>query len=886
VRHGLAWRFVKDANILVNISSQTARTIWQIFSPVEDSHHIHAVLDTNTQFLHIHLPRLQLEFYIEHGDHRIQSRQYRGMTVDPVQSMGTLVGLTSKLILSPVTPVEDRLVLIPVPRTFGPHTITCVCVPKQHHVSVKIDKNEAHKVFAYSLDVSLGRVLESGDVQRRLFLAFLHALTSHCLPDLLTGYTGTESALNILQSAAVHSFEYLSEDNVDLLHEIAALSPLRSFYPKHLMDMQHIRWTKRLPALSQHPQLFEYTMGIIKQAQTMSLFYPDHKPNISSWESSNIHLEARDAIRASTFRVCGFGASPHTSSKDVSYKSRDVFTLSERGQRAHTAATLIVRNRAALTTNVHNLKSTLMQSQFKSSSVSGGSDSFDPSVLRFDSKWLGDSASAIRQHWCNLHRTLPAALGSCNDYNIMAWLSTMAFAKSADMCVLQAFAAFYRSQALATVKPPSAIAFNLSDGSVWVQGTIELLVRNHAKSFDDSAESRLPKRGTEIDDDHIIRIENLFQKRLNEAVDTCVTYLKQQWPCANPAAPTTTKIFTYVNISSAMPGITAKFATWHRNRRFEEYLLKTSDLISQQTVLAVASPRPVHSALLEIHNMRGGSTIFGRDRVFSAAPPIVSRENVLTISKSTLSPPCEPSVTVQENQTSLHHDENHSCLEQLCGDLETLATSKCEKDYVKALRTSCTSLENLQTSITNIHSTYSGDRLHDIFQKYLDNCKEYFQTLNSALAEAVAGNDSLSGEIGLLVQHSPRISPTFWLGQLHCDRFDTLPGPWKTFILEYGLAVTQLHRAQRLLALYKKPVDLIEELGHVGHSNWSPSDHPETLLLEAESSILIRKEQEFIASQMRGSKNADNTVLQLLMGGGKSSTIVPMLAAYLGDKKK
>jgi hypothetical protein len=79
--------------------------------------------------------------------------------------------------------------------------------------------------------------------------------------------------------------------------------------------------------------------------------------------------------------------------------------------------------------------------------------------------------------------------------------------------------------------------------------------------------------------------------------------------------------------------------------------------------------------------------------------------------------------------------------------------------------------------------------------------------------------------------------------------------------------------------------DLIEEFSHAGHKNWKPKEFPEILLLEAESGILIRAEQEEIASEMR---NADvgNIVLQLLMGGGKSSTIVPMLAAYLSNKEQ
>jgi hypothetical protein len=158
--------------------------------------------------------------------------------------------------------------------------------------------------------------------------------------------------------------------------------------------------------------------------------------------------------------------------------------------------------------------------------------------------------------------------------------------------------------------------------------------------------------------------------------------------------------------------------------------------------------------------------------------------------------------------------------------------------------------------------------------------------LNRALTQAVITNGSLIDQMDVRTQHSPRISPILWLAQLHCDNFNVLSKHWKLVIIEYGLAITQVHRAQRLLAVSGKPVDLAEELRHVGHSNWNPEEFPEMLLLEAESGITIRREQEFIASQMRNPKDGKNIVLQLLMGGGKSSTIVPVLAINFTNKRE
>jgi hypothetical protein len=56
----------------------------------------------------------------------------------------------------------------------------------------------------------IGRLMDNGSLHSKLFLAYLHALTSFCLPDPLLQRTGTELALSILRSAAVRSFDRLT----------------------------------------------------------------------------------------------------------------------------------------------------------------------------------------------------------------------------------------------------------------------------------------------------------------------------------------------------------------------------------------------------------------------------------------------------------------------------------------------------------------------------------------------------------------------------------------------------------------------------------------------------------------------------------------------------
>jgi hypothetical protein len=149
------------------------------------------------------------------------------MVVDVNQDLGTLVGLVSKLVLRGKDE-EGRMILNPLPRKFEVDSVKYAKVSNPHHAEITIPRQHAGKICAYTLDTTLRRIIASGDMQSKLFLAYLHCLTSHCLPGPFTGYAGTETALTILSSAATRSFESLTTENVSLLTSIAKLTPERT----------------------------------------------------------------------------------------------------------------------------------------------------------------------------------------------------------------------------------------------------------------------------------------------------------------------------------------------------------------------------------------------------------------------------------------------------------------------------------------------------------------------------------------------------------------------------------------------------------------------------------------------------------------------------------
>jgi hypothetical protein len=875
VRQDSSWQLVNGNIVLLSMFGPTSIAMSKVFSPLDSRFYIHTTFNTSIRSISISLPRLHLDFFIDPHDDRIQSYQYRDMFVDPDQNIGVLVGLNSKMVLKPKKSSENRVVLVPVPRTYGLSSISFAEASDHCYVSVKIGRNDACGVYAYSLDTTLGRVLSDGDVQRKLYLVLLHALTSHCLPDLLTGQTGTESALQALQSASLRSFEYLTTSNVELLKYIASIAPIRAYYPSNLQVMQQVEWNSNLPVLSQHPHLRLYCKSVIDQAGEMGLFYPENVPNISDWEISNSLLDARDMIRSSTYRIWNSGGDLFTSTKDVDCDARDVPPMTKRGQRAYTAATLMLRDDANLHSKVLELKETLTRKYFGANIVqgyvTGGTN--ECVNLQFDAKWLADMATIVRAKWCNLHRTLSNGSYYHNEFDLAAWLSTMAFSETADMDVVQAFATFYHRGAASAIPAPTATHFDLAQGDQWQEAEVRYIIESCPTSFELSREARLTREPYETHNQHHARIKSLFYAQRDRAINSLVAALEQQWPCAEPVRPVPSDLDEYVNVPDAMLRIAAIFSDWYHNRGFTKYLDRVSLLMEQQDAVAVTLPQ-YYALTPLVHPVLGAEKrFFGIAALFDKDPPIA---------RSMASPaePCLP-VTTQHVQSLTPATR----VQGLCTRLQSYAKAQCEKHYVEALRASCTSLEGrLQTALVK-SSTWSNDHTQELLRSYLSACRYHFNNMTTMLTQQVTRNSSCSDETGVHVQHSPRLTPTFWLSQLHSDRFIDLSEAWKDTIVEYALAITSLHRAQRLLALSDKFADLIEEFSHTGHSNWKPKDFPEILLLEAESGILIRPEQEDIASHMRD-PGAHNVVLQLLMGGGKSSTIVPMLAAHFSNKEQ
>jgi len=226
---------------LIDLHTPTAKAVSTVLSPLEQATHIHITLNCETKVLEVHLPRLKLDFFLRKGATQLESKQFRGMTVDPNQSIGTLIGLVNKLVLRSNTG-SSRSVIVP----HGDVRFEL----DGHHVRVHIDTSAQHLSYhLYHINSQLGRLVDNGNLKSKLIKCYLHAVTAHCLTDELTGRTGTEEALHNLASPSVQSSLRLDQIEIDLLVLLARLTPRRHYYPRHLRVMQEVKW-ERLSSIS------------------------------------------------------------------------------------------------------------------------------------------------------------------------------------------------------------------------------------------------------------------------------------------------------------------------------------------------------------------------------------------------------------------------------------------------------------------------------------------------------------------------------------------------------------------------------------------------------------------------------------------------------------
>ncbi|KAG8707402.1 hypothetical protein FRC11_007468 [Ceratobasidium sp. 423] len=477
---------------LVGIHSPAFKSISRSISPLECDRYLH-ITRAADGLVEVELPRMKLSFFINE-DNQLESRNFRGQVLDENQSAGTLFGLKNQLLLRAKGGIaqslpRSRSVLIPDGEiSFTVHV---------HHVSVSIafDSRRDVDVYRYKVDQDLGYLATDAGLTSRLFKIYLHALTSHCLPDPLTGRTGTEEALHELSQASTSSFEQINLKQAGLMKSIGLLTPKRKYYPEHLKCMQTTHWID-LPSLSQHFAFSSAASAVLRRADTLQLFHPlEFKLGeyIAALETSDTLLK-RAARRSAVYYpsdMTGYITQiiDSTAVLDSVCPGRDSLggEWEEAGQAASWASGLAYQNWGNPVFKPYNLVS--LAKSWRTLDDSGEYDS-----LAYQSSWFGLN---LRSSWITFYNLLRRVRVSSNRYTLSACLASVAFGQCLPTDLIPVFLAFATNPQFESLNPPSQKVFQFGDGYDPVCKRVEGYVSAAAYSVDTSPARELVEKEEE-----------------------------------------------------------------------------------------------------------------------------------------------------------------------------------------------------------------------------------------------------------------------------------------------------------------------------------------------------------------------------------------------------
>jgi len=230
------YRMYKGHETLVDIRSPTWAVVSKYLAnfckcldsplPIDEQRGFCDILITTSTIdsvpqLSVAFPRYDLSFFVNARD-ELESRDFKDMVYDEDQSIGTLFSIENLLVLRP----KSHLVGCLLPEALIPRR---VLIPNgeflKRNDGGQLSRNphlhgtSGPLYYTYEVDTELGCLTGNGELKSTRYLAYLHAMTSCYRPDPLTGKTGAQAGLSLLQSARCRSImrlESLPDDESDM----------------------------------------------------------------------------------------------------------------------------------------------------------------------------------------------------------------------------------------------------------------------------------------------------------------------------------------------------------------------------------------------------------------------------------------------------------------------------------------------------------------------------------------------------------------------------------------------------------------------------------------------------------------------------------------------
>lgn len=840
----------------LDVRSATTTMITDVLAPLEFAKFIDIRFRTNNSFLTVNLPRMNLDFQIDNY-RQLECKQFPGMTVYHDQSIGTFIGLENLLV---VRQGLNRSVIVPQGSvSFRRH---------DSHTKVEIQTIDKLKVkyHIYTANSILGTLVGNGSLTSHLYKIYLHAVTSHCHPDPLTRRTGTEEALVGLRAAATRSFQTVAADGFDaeLFGLIAALTPERVYYPVHLQRMQQVKWRLGLSPIAQHDEFCRGVKEVTAYAGLLDIF-EDVKGSIVWRTSGHEVLAKRAALRNAVFRTEEFGGSIMDKSEDRVYEGGDMGSGSSREARVCYVARLVKAWKGRL-----HVDSGILGMLESLGDICGPlPEDMGQLEIGYDELWLDPKMGEL---WIPLYNDLRKCTHDTDLPKLMFLLSTIAYSGTINLQLVQTLLAFATEYDFFEINPPNYPSFNLQHGYEPNIETISTTIQSFVIAYGESGESELEARVTETEQETNERRLEAFKENQQEQENDMLIELISNWPCTEPEIDDEDE-YPLFEVPEILQALQPWFDSWNRNVEFRNHIAEVQAVLDrinthQKPSLQLYRFQPCEYSQSVLRN-----TIRFSDLLTRPAPVLPPLPRVL---KGNPAPGGHGTAA----------ETNDDSLETLLRDFRGPSPKTFRKKYMDGLEKSVVAFQDEIAPNHTIQIPGLLEKLRALEAESKRYMSDAFNVISARLGPLRLKGSFMSFNAGLW----PRISPLLLLQQLASNADIQLSPEWKTALVTYGTAITMVQRLQRLFRFAPKSLDhalnsdFLKELENIGHSNWSPSEHPDWLLIEIENNFLIRPVQADIARSMIAPPGNQNSIMQLCMGEGKTSVIVPIVAASLADR--
>jgi hypothetical protein len=825
--------------ILIKQSSTFFESLFsRYFSRLDDKPYVYMMKDDachSRTIIHIHLSRLGIAFKYNPTDNMITSREHSDMHVEEDQWLGTLTGLQSGLLLSPIFTNKQILKRYPYRKLIVPFgEISGAEILPPNHQIITIQRSSSmpflQQYFVFSMNDRL-KILQSSDSPTGwLYLALLHAMTSHHSPDDYTGMTGMERAFQLLNSAGCRSDQPFDALSLNILGQIAAISPRVNYYPEHLTCMERIDWNRNgIPYSLQHFGYYLIAKKLIETSQYLSFMYPSSvSDKIPEIFKRKVHNE-----KLLTKLYWDYQDSYNPIARLSAEMKRDVPCFAKiyepASEHSHVTNYAMVR----LVDDLYN---------------KGNVNLIDCSQQQWLplSEWLSGE-NQLKNIWVGLLKMVHCLKTSIikNDKDqierfekLMDFFHYISAKCHINPFYLQMLTTFMKvsSISLRRVEFPPFINYQNIDELSFVKKHIYLSsdyssdIRNRIISEIENCwenSCRFENEGELATSSEMVQINRLFKSWENnrklrsflEFIQSCISSITvEQFQTKVSYYP---QKFTVESIAD-----------------HHQIQVKPTEKLIEQKLLSIAHQKFHHPY----------SDHFDKPTVIHQAP---NRQNVF---------PQEIFPSIDDREDSLSEITNY---------------------FNNHLNESWKKLISDEKTIKDDPSLEEINDFLECLQK------ESTQIWNELVKSITASNERLF-EIGLL----PRITPTILISYFQ-QKVATLDLTTEQPTLLGGILVNwtleqQLERALHY-ASYEKLEDFKDEISNTPHTNWTPSEHVSWLILELEMNITIREIQINAARHMMQPNVTTNdptvksAVMQMNMGEGKTSIILPMLALSLSS---